>query len=587
MATVTGLTAARMLEIEAASVVDGDVVGDNLILTKHDGSQINAGSVRGPQGVQGPIGQDTRVIPATSVLEVGLANQIRAGRQLSPADFANLGLSAPAGLWNLSDLSDVSGNGRNLSNKGAVPFAVGINGNANTAALFAGATTQALYISDTGAADPFRIRTGSFGAWMRTAKRLTQQSILGKWNGSTNQRGYELQTDPTNNTAVVFISWDGTSYTQVNGVTNICDDAWHFVVITADGLQICIYVDGVLEGFQVTSGWPVFGSSAPINIGAVSADAATAAAQPHFGRVDEAFITSDVLSEEQVRNLYCAKFAHTLGAVPARISLSVHRKRKGPAFAAADFPTQPLRLHNFSAGSLGDEGSGNVALISNPGTGSITSVAGVDGAALNAFQFMGAHTGLSSTDAGLPSGTPSSSVGCWVKTGDVTTTTKGIVAWGAVSTKLLYTASGNILSVTGTTADFMTGSFIADGEWHFVVLTEENAPADGVKRKMYVDGKIVGETLVLNAYALAGANHFRVGADSGGANPFVGVIDGVFVCDYVLTSDQIRTLFAKGSQLLASSPKNSGDHVEAMDSANIYATFDILDSQHQVDLVVA
>lgn len=56
MATVTGLTAARMLDIEAASVVDGDIVGDDLILTKHDGSTIDAGNVRGPAGVAGPIG---------------------------------------------------------------------------------------------------------------------------------------------------------------------------------------------------------------------------------------------------------------------------------------------------------------------------------------------------------------------------------------------------------------------------------------------------------------------------------------------------------------------------------------------------
>lgn len=56
MATVTGLTAARMVQIEAASVVDGDVVGGNLILTKHDGSTINAGSVVGPTGPQGPQG---------------------------------------------------------------------------------------------------------------------------------------------------------------------------------------------------------------------------------------------------------------------------------------------------------------------------------------------------------------------------------------------------------------------------------------------------------------------------------------------------------------------------------------------------
>ena len=35
MATVTGFTAARMLAIEGASVVDGDIVGGHLILTKH------------------------------------------------------------------------------------------------------------------------------------------------------------------------------------------------------------------------------------------------------------------------------------------------------------------------------------------------------------------------------------------------------------------------------------------------------------------------------------------------------------------------------------------------------------------------
>lgn len=50
MATVTSLTADRMLAIEAASVVDGAVVGDNLILEKHDGTTINAGNVRGPVG---------------------------------------------------------------------------------------------------------------------------------------------------------------------------------------------------------------------------------------------------------------------------------------------------------------------------------------------------------------------------------------------------------------------------------------------------------------------------------------------------------------------------------------------------------
>ncbi len=56
MATITGLTAERMLEIEGESVVDGEIIGGNLILTKHDGSTINAGPVLGPPGPVGPVG---------------------------------------------------------------------------------------------------------------------------------------------------------------------------------------------------------------------------------------------------------------------------------------------------------------------------------------------------------------------------------------------------------------------------------------------------------------------------------------------------------------------------------------------------
>ncbi len=53
MATVTGYTAARMKAIEDSAVIAGVVVGDVLMLNRYDGSQINAGSVRGPQGVPG------------------------------------------------------------------------------------------------------------------------------------------------------------------------------------------------------------------------------------------------------------------------------------------------------------------------------------------------------------------------------------------------------------------------------------------------------------------------------------------------------------------------------------------------------
>ena len=56
MATVTGYTAEKMDEIADATIVDADVVGDNLILERLDGGTIDAGSVRGPQGVAGTNG---------------------------------------------------------------------------------------------------------------------------------------------------------------------------------------------------------------------------------------------------------------------------------------------------------------------------------------------------------------------------------------------------------------------------------------------------------------------------------------------------------------------------------------------------
>lgn len=52
--SVTGFTAERMLAIENAAVISGSVVGDNLHLQTKGGADIDAGSVRGPEGPVGP-----------------------------------------------------------------------------------------------------------------------------------------------------------------------------------------------------------------------------------------------------------------------------------------------------------------------------------------------------------------------------------------------------------------------------------------------------------------------------------------------------------------------------------------------------
>lgn len=57
MTTITGLTADRMLEIEGQSIIDGTIdPSGHLILTKFDGTTIDAGPAVGPIGLQGPQG---------------------------------------------------------------------------------------------------------------------------------------------------------------------------------------------------------------------------------------------------------------------------------------------------------------------------------------------------------------------------------------------------------------------------------------------------------------------------------------------------------------------------------------------------
>jgi len=63
MATITGFTAARMLEIEDGTIVDAEIVDGELILIKHDGTQVNAGDVTGPAGPVGPGGPAGGLIP--------------------------------------------------------------------------------------------------------------------------------------------------------------------------------------------------------------------------------------------------------------------------------------------------------------------------------------------------------------------------------------------------------------------------------------------------------------------------------------------------------------------------------------------
>jgi len=588
MATITGLTAERMLEIEAASVVDGDVSGNDLLLTKHDGTVINAGNVRGPAGPTGPMGSSLDVVSGLVVGEVGMGNQIKAGRPLTPSDFTNQGLSVPIGLWTLSNFSDSSGNARHLTNKGSVGLGTGILGVANTAAQFTGSAAQALYINDIGSNDPFRLKTGSFGFWFRTAKRGTHQWVVSKLNAAGTGPGsvFDLVVRNTNSIQADLYTPGGSGAASIIGTSDIADDRWHFVVATFDSGFLRIFLDGNFEA-QIPTGLGNYTTAnGPFNIGGYGGDATNVTTFPFFGRVSNVFVTGDVLAEEHIRNLYCASIPHALGSVPKNISLAVRRKRRGQVLSVSDFPAQPARLYNFVNGALTDQGSNNALLTINAGSGTITPIAGSDGSPNGGYIFGGAHTGLSATDTGLPSGLNARTYGMWFK---YTGAGGGnLLNFGTYTTADVRVTNTGAMFAMNSGDNLQSPTSLNDNTWHHMVVVEDNAPVDGVKRKMYVDGVLVATSQVMNTVTLSGgAAAFRIGAGTAGASPYSGQIDGVFVYAGALNPDQVRKIYDAGANVLAPSPKSASDHIEAVEAGRLLAIFNSIETCDSIDLAVA
>lgn len=515
------------------------------------------------------------LLSAVQVRDVGASGQVRAGRDLAAADFTSQGLNAPLAIYNLAALTDASGNALSLTDKGSVAFAAGIGGVAGSSAQFTGSGTKVLYRADTGGADPLRIGTGSFGCWACTAKRATTQVMVAKTVAAG--LAWTLEVDTTN-VARCRISLNGGSETSVLGVTDITDDRWHHVVAVYDGNVISLYVDGRREGVVLLPG-TIFATSGPFNIGGARGDGSTNATTPHFGRIDEAFVTADALNEDHVRNLYSVRVAHTLAAIPTGTRIMVRRCRRGGILAVGNFPSTPLRLYNLAAASLADIGSGGVALTSGGGG----AVAGPDGKTSGAWGWGAAWTGLSATDAGLPSGTTARSYGVWF----ATTSTGTLMSWGTKGSNETYmqVLNTNSASVEGFAIP-PVGTPITDGRWHHAVAVQDPSAIDGLKTRLYIDGRCVGSsTSGPTSVTLAGAGKFRVGAAQDGTSALTGQLARAFVFDGALTSAQVRALYNFGTVVGPPQPRPVAEHVEALSTTDVLAQLDALDGSDQVDLV--
>jgi hypothetical protein len=99
----------------------------------------------------------------------------------------------------------------------------------------------------------------------------------------------------------------------------------------------------------------------------------------------------------------------------------------------------------------------------------------------------------------------------------------------------------NGTGTSGTSIGAAAGLVTATNGWHHVAVTY-----DGTNMRLYVDGVLKAgpssSTYALNAHA----SPFAVGAQSGGGNPFPGLIDDVAVYNVALSAQQVEDHYRSG-----------------------------------------
>lgn len=181
---------------------------------------------------------------------------------------------------------------------GAPTFTAGKFSNA----LTLNGTTQSVQITDTALMKP----TGDFtiGMWFKTASNAFQ-CLFSSYSGSPNIAGLQIYTSASLPGVIVGKYTGGAAsvdYTQLSGITNIADNAWHYLVVTMRNNYLQIYLDGNLEAASYSYA-PVYAATSYVRIGARG----TTGADNTFwnGQIDDIFLINGyALDEETVFNKY-------------------------------------------------------------------------------------------------------------------------------------------------------------------------------------------------------------------------------------------------------------------------------------------
>lgn len=179
------------------------------------------------------------------------------------------------------------------------------SGKFGNAATFNG-TTSKIVIPDNSSLKP----TGAFtiGCWIKTSNTGATKHIFQSYSANTNNAGIVLYINDSNNVGLLIGDNTGPSnYYNYSGSTNVCDNAWHYVIVAYQNNFLRAYVDGKPEfsGYTVA---PAYAATNYVRIGASNASGTDS--QLMNGQIDDLFLVNGwAAGEAWVKSRFVANSA--------------------------------------------------------------------------------------------------------------------------------------------------------------------------------------------------------------------------------------------------------------------------------------
>ena len=478
-----------------------------------------------------PIVNVSPTVYELSKQSVGTVGSIENVQQaLSANDF--LGAAADSSFWELIDLIDDSGNGRNFTNNGSTPFtALGFRGNSvsNLDGIDDWLTASNTYF-DGG-------KDFSLGMWFKKLDPNQSSHVL--WSlgpQDANDRVMQLLLESSNNfrflatnTATV---WDHDIDFNLGPLTI---GRWTHVAVTYDhsATLIKMYVDG--KKIREFTG-AIRGATSPGNLTLGTNLGASAFMKVQF---QDVFYTSNFMSDAQINAVYSRRYKGE--QMEAGHTLDVNSFEKSGL---------SVSFYNLEADSNDDSGNGrnltNNGVVTFDGQGLV----GSDFAA----RFNGSNQFLSSTDSFFnPASNQSFYFAAWVKPEG--TAGYGLMyTWTSLSDRQMAIdiqagsggrfdcAAHTSAEASGAAATFnrYTAEKMQVGRWYHIAMGW-----DGTNFKCYFNGEKVHEAPLSDINSISIGARFAIGTDFTDASDLAGEVREMVFAQEPVSDGQIRKLYSK------------------------------------------